>query len=373
MLLPLACAATDPPSLEALGARLFSDPLLSAPRTQSCATCHDPAHGFTDARGNAVDGAASLGADGVTLGDRNTPSIAYAAAVPEFQRAADGEWRGGLFHDGRAMDLEVQAAEPPLNPREMALPDIAAVVQRLRAVPFYREGFTQHFGADIFNREGAAYAAMTRAIAAFERGPEFRRFDSRYDRYLRGEARLTPAEELGRRLFFSDLTNCMSCHLLAAGDVRERESFTDHRYHNIGLPAHKRLRELNGFGPAHVDTGLAQNPAVSAAHARGRFRTPSLRNVAVTAPYMHNGVFKRLETAIFFYNQYIVHNNEVGINPETGAPWGAPEVRDTIALELLRDGQPLDDERIAALVAFLRTLTDQRYEYLLPPTAIHTD
>ncbi|MGR8919428.1 MAG: methylamine utilization protein MauG, partial [Gammaproteobacteria bacterium] len=92
------------------------------------------------------------------------------------------------------------------------------------------------------------------------------------------------------------------------------------------------------------------------------------RNIAVTAPYMHNGVFERLETALFFYNQYLVRNAEVGINPETGAPWGPPENPQNIAHELLEGGHPMDAERIETLIAFLRTLTDRRYEHLLEPS-----
>jgi cytochrome c peroxidase len=83
---------------------------------------------------------------------------------------------------------------------------------------------------------------------------------------------------------------------------------------------------------------------------------------------MHNGVFRELATAIKFYNQYIVRNDEVGINPETGQAWGAPEVADNIDFERLRQGHPLDDDRVALLVAFLRTLTDRRFEHLLPTT-----
>ncbi len=358
-----ASACSD---LAALGRDLFFDPALSANGTQSCASCHDPLRAFADSRDNGVAGAVSLGADGISLGDRNTPSISYAAAVPAFTRTSDGGYRGGLFHDGRAVDLAAQAAEPPLNPLEMAQPDIAAVVERLRARADYADRFVSLFGADIFDDDEAAYAAMTQAIAAFERGPPFLAFDSRYDRYLRGEYTMTVQEELGRRLFFSDLTNCMGCHLLEANTITPNEPFSDHRYHNIGIPVNPAVRRANGRGAAYRDRGLLENAAVEQASQAGLFRTPSLRNVLLTAPYMHNGVFQKLETAIDFYNQYIVHNAVVGINPETGAPWGEPEVGDNLALDLLREGQPLDQQRIANLIAFLATLTDRRYEHLLP-------
>jgi cytochrome c peroxidase len=125
------------------------------------------------------------------------------------------------------------------------------------------------------------------------------------------------------------------------------------------------VRGKNGLGDEHVDTGLLQNPGVNDTVHSGRFRVPSLRNVAVTGPYMHNGVFQELETAIVFYNRYLVISDESRINPETGQPWEEAEVPHTIELELLQEGQPLTGQRLAQLIAFLETLTDQRYEHLL--------
>ena len=108
-----------------------------------------------------------------------------------------------------------------------------------------------------------------------------------------------------------------------------------------------------------------QNPGVRDPGQAGRFRVPSLRNVAVTGPYMHNGVFQKLETAILFYNRFLLGSEESLVNPETGRPWGPAEVPETIDEELLRGGQPLTEARVSYLVAFLETLTDARYEHLL--------
>ncbi|MEQ8663011.1 MAG: hypothetical protein RLW62_19525, partial [Gammaproteobacteria bacterium] len=105
--------------------------------------------------------------------------------------------------------------------------------------------------------------------------------------------------------------------------------------------------------------------------AAGRFRTPSLRNVAITAPYMHNGAFAHLATALTFYNQYVVNNAVVGINPETGRAWGERPYPHTIEHDRLGQGQPLDAIRVRHLTAFLRALTDRRYEHLLPPWDTH--
>jgi cytochrome c peroxidase len=114
-----------------------------------------------------------------------------------------------------------------------------------------------------------------------------------------------------------------------------------------------------------VDVGLAANPLVDDPVQVGKFRVPTLRNVAVTAPYMHNGVFADLNTAVFFYGKYILENRPSRINPETGHLWREAEVEATVDLELLSGGQPLDSQRSAYLVAFLKTLTDRRYEHLL--------
>lgn len=352
--------AADQDALAELGRLLFFDKNLSARRSQSCATCHDPERAFTDPRDNAANGAASLGDDGYSLGTRNTPSTAYVSLNPAFGRGADGLYAGGFFHDGRARDLATQAVEPVLNPLEMAMPDASSVSARLRENPVYVE----RFGAPVLNDPVQTLAAVGAALAAFQRTAFFAPFDSRYDRYLRGEYTLTADEDIGRRLFFATLTNCASCHVLNTLAPTAAEPFTNFQYHNIGVPANAELLVANGRGPRYVDRGLAENPAAAGRDAAGRFKVPTLRNVAVTAPYMHNGVFRDLRTALHFYNRHIVNSAASRTNPETGSPWGPAEVPDNLATDLLRQGQPLDDERITMLIAFLRLLTDKRYEPL---------
>jgi len=348
-----------------LGRALFFDVNLSANRTQSCASCHDPASGFHDPRGNGVAGATSLGDDARSLGDRNAPSITYAAATPAFHLDSDGQYRGGLFHDGRAPDLSAQAVQPIMNPLEMALPDAAAVVARVRENLRYADMLTGILGTTVWGDPETTLVTIGASIAAFEHDELFAPFDSKYDRYLRGDDTLSALEEMGRSLFFSPLTNCSSCHLLNVSSPKPRETFTNYRYHNIGIPVNRSLRKKNGLSMHHRDPGLLQNPAVTDPALAGKFKVPSLRNVAVTAPYMHNGLFRELETAILFYNKYTVNSRQSRTNPETGAPWGEPEVPDTIDIELLNQGQPIDAGRVRALVSFLKTLTDARYEHLL--------
>ena len=361
----LANANPESGDLADLGRGLFFDARLSATGNQSCSSCHDPSRAFSDARDNGVAGAASLGDDGVSLGDRNAPSLSYASLTPDFHRNVDGEHVGGFFVDGRAATMTEQAQEPILNPIEMALPNADVVRKIVRAIPGYAAAFEELIGPASLNSPEQALISVATAIAAFENTVEFSPFDSKYDRYLRGELSLDKEEELGRILFFSELINCNRCHLLDRREHRPREVFTNHRYHNIGVPINSKLRAKNGLGEDHVDKGLLQNPRVNDKAQSGRFRVPSLRNVAITGPYMHNGVFKELETAIVFYNRFLLISDESRTNPETNQPWGAAEVPQTVDLELLREGQPLTERRVSQLVAFLETLTDQRYEHLL--------
>ena len=236
------------------GEALFFDADLSANRSQSCSTCHDPGAAFTDPRGT-VGGAVSLGDDGHSLGNRNAPTATYASFAPAFGRDAAGLWRGGLFLDGRAADLADQAGMPPLNPAEMGMPDRAAVVARLAENPRYAATLAAELGPKATDPD-AAYAAMTRAIAAYESTPVFASFDSRYDRWLRGEVKLTDQEELGRLLFFSkQFTNCNLCHQLRTSQAAGDETFSNYSYHNIGVPANPALRTK-----AHSTMDLAQHP-----------------------------------------------------------------------------------------------------------------
>ncbi len=177
---------------------------------------------------------------------------------------------------------------------------------------------------------------------------------------------LTREEDLGRRLFFSQqFTNCADCHKLSENAMDPQETFSDYLYHNIGVPKNEGLRARNGVGPDFIDLGLGGPDALDRANEQGKFRTPTLRNVAITAPYMHNGVFEDLRTVILFCDAYDTRSEARKINPETGKPFGPPAVPDTVAQDMLEVGPALEDNRIDALVAFLETLTDTRYEHLL--------
>jgi cytochrome c peroxidase len=155
LLVILAAPATaDEPlsTREALGKALFFDTNLSKNRTQACATCHNPDRAFTDDRETGAGLAVSLGDDGTSLGDRNTPTAAYALFSPSFHKSEKDGWVGGQFFDGREKDLEGQAGGPPLNPIEMGMPDKQAVVARIRENAAYVTAFKTLFGDKVFDK-----------------------------------------------------------------------------------------------------------------------------------------------------------------------------------------------------------------------------
>ena len=346
-----------------LGRMLYFDVNLSNNRTQSCATCHDPSVGFVDPRDNEVNGMASLGDNQHSLGSRHAPAVAYASFSPDFHFDSKQQvFVGGQFWDGRAKNLIQQAGLPVLNPREMGMPSKAAVVARLQENTTYKSLFNQHFGEQIWHQPEQAFLAMSHAIAAFEGSPEVSPFDSKYDRYLAGNYELTAQEELGMALFFSNNnTNCHACHMLKQPE-ESQETFSNYQFYNIGTPPNMALNTAKGIGEHVIDRGLLANPAIQDPDQLGKFKVPSLRNVAITGPYMHNGVFNKLSTVLAFYNQ--LHKPDHKFNPETGMPWRTAAVPTTVSGELSK-GKALSETKLIALEAFLRTLTDQRYEYLL--------
>lgn len=394
----IGCSQVESNSLTEveLGQRLFEDKNLSLRRSQACASCHDAERAFMDARldegGLVLE--ASLGDDGTSIGDRNAPTATYAAFIPPLSRgsrkrhntdsdiAAYEGYLGGLFLDGRAHRLADQASSPPLNPIEMAMPDRESVVLRLREDPDYVTAFSALYGQDVWGDSASAYTAMTRAIAAFESDDTFASFDSRYDRSLLpiGDDRryqYDPASKaaFGKALFFStEFTNCAACHQLhpLGSASADQEIFSGFEYHNIGVPENTGLRGRNG---APLDLGLGA--VVGEAQEEGKFRTPTLRNVAVTGPYMHNGVFRRLSTVIRFYEHMRLRSRggpDDSENPETDEPWDRPEVdRNLSSLELASGNRDLaNDENALGLECFLLSLTDARYEHLLDPTQLET-
>ncbi len=332
---------------EAMGKLMFFDPMLSTPPGQSCAHCHSPGAGFGDP-GQLLP--VSRGAHPDRFGNRNDLTAAYAAHIPpmEFDEE-EGIWVGGLFWDGRAATLAEQAKGPPLNPLEMANPDAAAVVAAMR-VAVYADEFKAVYGEGAFDNVDQAYDFMADAIAAYEMTEELNPFNSKYDQYLAGEVELSARELRGLALFEDEgKGNCAACHPSRPSPDGTPPLFTDYTYDNLGSPKNPEhpfyflAPEFNPDGTDYVDLGLG--PVVGDAALNGFFRVPTLRNVGVTGPYLHNGLFKTLYQVVAFYNSRDV------------APWPAPEVPENVNIDELGN-LGLTVQEMEDIVAFMLTLTD---------------
>ena len=283
-----------------LGRRLFHEPALSRNGTISCASCHQAEAGFSDPR------RFSLGLDGKAT-PRQSMSLLNLA------------WKDSFFWDGRAKLLREQALEPIENPIEMD-EKLSRIPAKLTAIPGYDTAFKAAFGTAEINsqRLGLALEAFLLTLVST---------DAKFDQARQGKAQLTPEEQRGMELFFMEHepthgkrgADCFHCH---GGPL-----FSDHRFHDNGLGDEKDF----GLGT------ITGNPAD-----RGKFATPSLRNISLTAPYMHDGRFATLEEVVAHYNKGVKRTPNLDPNlakhPDTGL------------------GLSVADQ--AALVAFLKTLTE---------------
>jgi cytochrome c peroxidase len=347
-----------------LGQALFFDPSLSSPAGQSCATCHDATAGLADPDRRLP---VSKGILPGRVGNRNTPTAMYAAFSPAFHYdEKEGLYVGGQFLDGRAATLEEQAKGPFLNPLEMANPGKHSVVEKVRRAAYSRE-FDSVFGKGALDDSGQAYERIVEALAAFERSPQFSPFSSKYDAWLAGKAKLSKQEMRGLRLFEAeDKGNCAACHPSKPGPKGEPPLFTDFTYDNLGVPRnpdnpfYKLPAQLNPAGLQWVDRGLGAT--VNKRSEDGKFKVPTLRNIDLTGPYMHNGYFKTLRGTVVFYNDRdkkpLCSENRV---TEAAALkqqcWPAPEVITNVNHDELGD-LGLSEREIDDIVAFMKTLTD---------------
>lgn len=247
------------PEKIALGKQLYFDGRLSADNKVSCATCHDPAKGFSNQEQFAT------GVEG-KKGGRNSPTV-INAAYQTFQ-----------FWDGRAKSLEEQALGPIQNPIEMNM-TLEAVVAKLNAIEGYKSQFQKVFGSDV------TADAIGKAIAAYER--TVLSGDAPYDKFKAGDtAALSEGAQRGMKLFFGK-AQCSACH---AGP-----NFTDNGFHNIGVPGNDPGREA-------ISKVLGD---------KGAFKTPTLREIARSAPYMHDGSMKTLEEVVAHYNKGGTPNDQL--------------------------------------------------------------
>ena len=294
--LPAVPIPPDNPQSDAkikLGDRLFHEKRFSSDGQVSCATCHEKEKAFTDHR------RVSEGHNGL-LGTRNAPTVINAAYMKT------------LFWDGREPDLEGQSKQPPVNPVEGGLPDHAALLEIIRADPSYVEAFREVFEVDAADITIDHYAA---AIASFERTRVAG--DSPFDRYQFGGDKSAMSEAAIRGLkVFTGQGRCVSCHRIE----QNQALFTDNRFHNIGV-GFKNIRGREGViaaefvkaknAGADVDKTVLADPDASELgrfavtediNQVGAFKTATLRNIELTAPYMHDGSQKTLEDMVEFYN-----------------------------------------------------------------------
>ncbi|MFC1552353.1 cytochrome-c peroxidase [Candidatus Latescibacterota bacterium] len=328
-----------------LGKLLFFDKNLSTPRGQSCADCHAPETGFSNPVGTLP---VSRGVHLDRFGNRNDLTASYVADIPDFHYDADEDmYVGGTFWDGRAIDIVEQAKGPFLNVLEMANPDEQAVVDEVKSAE-YAALFKTVYGENSLENTLEAYNMIADAIAEYERSPELNKFNSKYDLYLRGELALTEQEMRGLDIF-DDKGECAECHPSGMRDNGAHPLFTDYTYDNLGVPKNAGNPfyylpgDLNPDGVRYVDLGLGG--VVEKPEENGKFRVPTLRNAAITAPYLHNGLFSTLRDVVVFYN-----------TRDTG-PWPPPEVSENVNHDELGN-LGLSAQEIDDLVAFIETLTD---------------
>ena len=288
----------------ALGRRLFHDPMLSRTGDKACASCHDANHGWSDGRPIAVGMDPARGA-------RNVLSL--------FSVAYRRQWGW----DGRGSSLAAQSLRPLTHPDEMANADVESVVSRLGG-----EGYRSSFAA-IYGDPAITAERLADALSAFQAGLEE---PTRFDAFLRGDASQLSALEIRGLHLFRTKARCANCHF---GPL-----LTDERFHNLGLSA---FREKSQDLGRYLVTGKPE-------HA-GQFRTPSLRHVGRTAPYMHSGLFASLEGVVHFYAR------------GGGEVWArnAQEAETPLYREAARIAAPirpldLDTEERAALAAFLNAI-----------------
>lgn len=373
--LPAASAQRDDPLVD-LGRALFFDASLSQDGAQSCASCHDPANGFT---APLADGSPfPQGAVAGHFGSRKPPSLAYGALSPVLHHVIDEGnvlILGGNFADGRATGRNgaspaaEQALSPMLNPDEMAVPDRATLVERVCASQSDLLAAIDPLAcAPTEASAGLTLSLVGQSLAAFEASPEVARFTSRFD------AGTFTADEAAGLALFEDKAKCAACHVLSRGPQGEPALFTDFSYDNLGVPKNRDnpfyRSAANPEGRDWIDPGLGATLAADPVYAAysganlGRFKVPTLRNLWTGQPraYMHNGWFRTLQGVVHFYNTRDVLPrcaDPFASEAEALAQncWPAPEQAQGVNTDELGNLHLTAAEE-AKIVAFLKTLTD---------------
>ena len=376
--------------LSALGRAMFADATLSADGRLACASCHDPAAAFGP---NARTPSPFADGDPAHAGSRAIPSLRYAQYAGRFTRhtvddeethGVDGGPTGGFTWDGRADTAREQALIPLFDAREMANADATALARRIAAAPYaaqFRQAFSAP-GRDVFADPRQVLAWTALAFEVFEQGPEFAPFDSRYDRWLAGRATLSEAERRGLALYRDPARgNCDTCHPSHRSSNGGAPLFTDAGFIAVAAPRRAGLPPLAASAAvaditaiasqargAEADLGLCRSGRAGVVDGDcGRFRTPTLRNVALRTSFFHNGSVRTLRDAVAFYAtrdtdpaRWYARDAGGRVRAYDDLPDDAvANVDHEMPFQPLPDGRPRLDERdIDDLVAFLRTLTD---------------
>lgn len=347
----------------AVGEFLFKDKRLSLSGNQSCATCHDEHFGHADASGVHLP----LGGKGLDLaGRRSSPTTRYLNKNTAFRIDAQGNAWGGFNWDGRADSRAQQGGDPFFVPVEMALPGDAKAPQALlslvRSAEYYPK-MRAFYAKDDLADDKVLFARITQAIETYQRDDvDYDLFNSRYDGFLAGTTSLSAEEQQGLAIFNDPARgNCASCHESHATDGKP--VFTDFGFRALGVPRNPRVPE-NIADASHFDLGLCASgrtvpAAANDARYCGMFKTPTLRNVARTAPYFHNAAIATLEDAVLFHFTR-------DTDPVRWYGSAATRYNDLPARyhRNLAGGKPFDGSwqpspaDVAALVAFLKTLDD---------------
>jgi len=366
---PPAASGVTLSAQAALGEKIFHDASLSVSGQTSCASCHVASHAFAgDQPTQAVPVA---GAGMTTPGFRNSPSLKYLTLNPAFFFDDEGTPTGGFDRDGRVSSLIEQARRPFLAPHEMANATAADVVLKLSHAAYAAE-FRQVFGDAIFSTPDVAFDRALFALQKYQQEdtPEFAPFTSKYDAFLAGRTNLSAQERRGLALFNNPQKgNCAGCHPSARVNGAP-PLFTDFTYDNLGVPrnpdipanADANYFDLGLCGPDRTDLA-ATHPELC-----GAFKVPTLRNVALTAPYFHNGKFDTLVDLVRFYVRRDTNPDEWYPLDATGVPRKFDDLPAKYAgnvntTEVPYNRKPgdlpaLDENEIQDLVAFLQTLTD---------------
>lgn len=354
------------PTQLSVATALFAEKALSANGQMACASCHTDENAHADATGTLLPlGGLSM----MVQGFRSSPTLLYLEANKAF-RFEGGQPVGGFTWDGRANSRAEQAAGPLLDTAEMANASVEAVATKVRQLPYFND-FANVFVLPAQPSDSQIFEHLQTALQTYqEKDSDYLLFNSKFDRYLDGSATLTVQEARGLGVFNdANKGNCASCRTSQTGRQGERPLFTNFSYAALGLPRNPQIQanadssffDMGLCGPKRTDLAARTDLC-------GQFKVPTLRNIELTAPYFHNASLATLTDAVAFYatrdlqperwyptvNGVVQRFNDLPVPLRSNVLLSTPFGQRPGAAPLL---SPVD---VADLVAFLKTLTDDR-------------